>query len=83
MKTDPAETDVQRRLVEGWAQAGKLLDEMRRARLAHQSPEESRRAAYDMLQLGGMLPSHQARTGISGLVEMQRLFARLRRRDHR
>jgi hypothetical protein len=83
MKTDRAETDVQRRLVQGWAQAGKLLDELRRARLSHQSPEESRRAAYDMLQLGGMLPSDSARARMSGLVEMQRLFARLRRRDLR
>ena len=79
MKVLPTETDVQRGLVQVWMQAGKLLDELRRARLAHQSPEESRRAAYDMLQLGGMLPSDPARTETSGLVEMQRLFARLRR----
>lgn len=79
----PVETDVQRWLVQGWAQAGKLLDELRRARLAHQSPEESRRAAYDMLQLGGMLPCEPARARTSGLVEMQRLFAKLLRRDVR
>lgn len=75
--------DAQRRLVEGWAESGKVLHELRRAQLAGQSPEESRRAAYDMLQLGGMLPVDPARARTSGLVEMQRLFARLLPRDAR
>lgn len=51
--------------------------------LARQSPEESKRAAYDMLQLGEMLPSDPARAGTSGLVEMQRVFASLLRRGVR
>ena len=76
-------SDLQRRLVEGWAQTGELLDRLRRAELARQSPEESRRAAYDMLQLGGMLPWDPERAPTSGLVEMQRLFASLLRRDIR
>lgn len=41
------------------------------------------RAAYDMLQLGGLLPSDTNRANTSGLVEMQRLFSRLLRRDAR
>ena len=61
-------------------QAGRVLDRLRRAELARQSPEESRRAAYDMLQLCGMLPSDAGRVTSSGLVEMQRLFSTLLRR---
>ena len=75
--------ETQRRLVQGWAQTGKLLARLRRAELARQSPEESMRAAYDMLQLGGLLPSDAARASTSGLVEMQRLFSRLLRCDVR
>ena len=44
--------------------------------LASQSPLESQQAAFDMLQLGGMLPDDTKREKSSGLVEMQRLFAR-------
>jgi hypothetical protein len=77
------EIETQRRLVQGWAQTGKLLEQLRRAELARQSPGESMRAAYDMLQLGGLLPSDTNRANTSGLVEMQRLFSRLLRRDAR
>jgi len=48
----------------------------RRAELAAQSPSESREAAFDMLQLGGMLPANPSREQYSGLIEMQRLFSR-------
>jgi hypothetical protein len=44
--------------------------------LASQSPLESQQAAFDMLQLGGMLPGDNTRDESSGLVEMQRFFAR-------
>jgi hypothetical protein len=82
MITDPLATDLQRRLVQNWQETGKVLAELRHRELAHQSAEDSRHAAYDMLQLGGILPPDAARERTSGLVEMQRLFAGLRLRDH-
>lgn len=66
----------QKELVAAWRETGRRLDALRRAELASQSPLESRQAAFDMLQLGGMLPGDPAREESSGLVEMQRLFAR-------
>lgn len=66
---------AQKELVAQWRETGRVLDQLRRTELAHQSPEESRRAAYDMLQLGGMLPGDPSRERSSGLIEMQRLFA--------
>ena len=66
---------VERALVAGWRETGRLLEEQRYSELAAQSPEQSRRAAFDMLQLGGMLPADRVREQSSGLVEMQRLFA--------
>jgi len=71
---------VQKKLVALWRETGRVLEELRRSELARQSPEQSRQAAYDMLQLGGMLPEDPARERTSGLVEMQRLFARARGR---
>ena len=57
-------------------EAGRITAVQRRAELAAQSPSESREAAFDMLQLGGMLPANPSREQYSGLVEMQRLFSR-------
>jgi hypothetical protein len=71
-KLSPAQ---QRELVAAWQQTGRILDAQRRRELAAQSPAQSRQAAFDMLQLGGMLPRDSARERRSGLVEMQRLFA--------
>jgi hypothetical protein len=70
----------QRELVRGWIEAGQLLESRRRAALAALTPEDSRRAAFDMLQLGGLLPSHDTPRSKSGLVEMQRLFVLFRAR---
>lgn len=78
MSSHLLEAAVQRRLIEQWRETGRVLAEMRKAELATQSPEDSRRAAWDMLQLGAMLPPDPARENQSGLVEMQRLFAKLR-----
>ena len=75
---DPAHTAQQKRLVVQWQETGLALEKLRYAALALQSPEESRRAAYDMLQLGGLLQSRSQREQDSGLVEMQRLFSVLR-----
>jgi len=66
----------QKELVATWHETGLRLEAQRRAELASQSPLESQQAAFDMLQLGGMLPDDTKREKSSGLVEMQRLFAR-------
>jgi hypothetical protein len=67
---------VQKRLVERWLETGRVLEAQRHAELAAQSPVQSRQAAFDMLQLGGMLRVDEARERGSGLIEMQRIFAR-------
>jgi hypothetical protein len=66
----------QKELVATWHETGLRLEAQRRAELASQSPLESQQAAFDMLQLGGMLPDDTKREESSGLVEMQTLFAR-------
>ena len=68
--------EEQRRLVAGWREAGLALERLRWAELASWPAQEAREAAYDLLQLGGMLPADPKRETSSGLVEMQRLFAR-------
>ena len=67
---------AQKELVERWRETGRVLEEQRQAELAAQSPLQSRQAAFDMLQLGGMLQVDEARERDSGLIEMQRIFAR-------
>ena len=66
----------QKELVATWRETGRWLEAQRHAELASQTPAESRQAAFDMLQLGGMLPGDAAREKSSGLIELQRLFAR-------
>jgi hypothetical protein len=66
----------QREIVAMWRETGQVLEAQRRSELAAQSPSQSRQAAFDMLQLGGMLPGDPVRERSSGLIEMQRLFAR-------
>lgn len=75
---NPSHAEQQKRLVTQWQETGALLDKLRYAARAAQSPEESRRAAFDMLQLGGLLHDDMSREPASGLVEMQRLFGALR-----
>ena len=67
---------LQKELVARWRETGRILEAQRHAELAAQSPSQSRQAAFDMLQLGAMLPGDPAREHDSVLVEMQRLFAR-------
>ena len=74
----PSHAEEQKRLVAQWQETGLALERLRYAALARQSPEESRQAAYDMLQLGGRLNSESGDALGSGLVEMQRLFGVLR-----
>ena len=69
--------EEQKRLVAQWQETGLVLEKLRYAALACQSPAESRQAAYDMLQLGGLSGEPRDDLG-SGLVEMQRLFGALR-----
>jgi hypothetical protein len=69
-----------RELVALWGDTGRKLAQIRVAELAGQTPMESQQAAYDMLQLGGLLPSDPERERTSGLIEMQRRFAVLRQR---
>lgn len=76
MAARPLTPEDERRLVDTWREAGEALAKLRRAALASQSPEESRQAAWDMLQLGGLLPPDPRRAAASGLVEMQRFLAR-------
>lgn len=75
---NPSHTAQQERLVAQWQETGVALEALRYTALAAQSAEESRQAAYDMLQLGGLLRSEPEREPGSGLVEMQRLFGVLR-----
>jgi len=74
--TSAASPSAQKELVARWRETGRALEKRRRAEPAAQSPAQSRLAAFDMLQLGGMLPVDPAREQRSGLIEMQRLFAR-------
>jgi hypothetical protein len=67
---------LSRRMVAAWGETGRLLRERRLAELSSQSARESQEAAFDMLQLAGMLPDDPRRERKSGLIEMQRLFAR-------
>jgi hypothetical protein len=69
-----------RALARGWEATGRELDRRRFAELAAQTPEESRAAAFDMLQLGGMLPPDPRREATSGFVEMRRILDRGRPR---
>ena len=75
MSTEPS-LSTQKALVAQWSDTGRTLQTLHWAELAAQSPEESQRAAFDMLQLGGMLPADPTRERSSGLIEMRRLLAR-------
>jgi hypothetical protein len=66
----------QKVLVATWQETRRRLEAQRHEALALQSPLESQQAAFDMLQLGGMLPGDGKRDESSGLIEMQRVFAR-------
>lgn len=76
MASDTLSPSQERLLVSRWGETGAVLESQRRAELATQSATASRQAAFDMLQLGGMLPADAARERVSGMIEMQRLFSR-------
>lgn len=78
-----ADAETSRKLVALWQETGPLLERIREAELAAQSPEASRTAAYDMLQFSGMFPTDPEREKESGLIEMQRIFALARKSERR
>lgn len=61
--------------VAAWAVAGEAMSEVRARELRAMTDDEARRAAQELLSL---LPRLPVKEGGSGLVEQQRLFARLR-----
>ena len=65
-----------RNWAETWARAGREIDALRRRELAALSPEDAGRVALDILSIP-LQPDLPSR-GESGLVEQQRLFARVR-----
>ncbi len=70
--------NVQKGLIKKWRETGRVLTAIRRAELAAMRAEESQLAALDMLNLASTLPDDPQREQHSGLVEMQRLFSKLR-----
>lgn len=73
--TDP---EMLRAWARGWQETGKQLEAIRRAELRALTPAQGLRATENVLSLAGSLPRSTVRRGSSGLVEQQRLFARLR-----
>lgn len=72
--------DVQKRLIRQWRDTGVVLRKIRLDELAAMQDEESRRVALDILNLASVLADDPRRERSSGLVEMQRLFSKLRER---
>ena len=75
-----ADDNVQKRLIRQWRETGRVLREIRLAELAAMREEESRHVALDILNLASALADDPRRERYSGLVEMQRLFSKLRER---
>ena len=63
-----------------WQRAGHVIAEVRREELRRLTDAELLAAADELLDLPCYLP---ARAGLSGLVEQQRLFARVQRPQSR
>ena len=72
--------NVQKQLIRQWRETGRVLKEIRLAELAAMQEEESRQVALDILNLASALSDDPRRDRYSGLVEMQRLFSKLRER---
>jgi hypothetical protein len=72
--------NVQKQLIRQWRETGRVLKEIRLAELASMREEESRQVALDILNLASALSDDPRRDRSSGLVEMQRLFSKLRER---
>ena len=72
--------NVQKRLIRQWRVTGRLLRKIRLDELASMQDEESRGVVLDILNLASVLSDDPRRECNSGLVEMQRLFSKLRER---
>jgi hypothetical protein len=70
------ETNMTAAVVAQWRQAGPALARVHRDELRQLTDAQALTAAEELLDLVRLLPPP---TGISGLVEQQRLFARARR----
>ena len=75
-----ADDNVQKRLIGQWRDTGRILRKIRLAELAAMQDEESRHVVLDILNLASVLSDDPRRDRYSGLVEMQRLFSKLRER---
>ena len=65
--------------VRRWAIAGPMLEDALRQELVEMSDAEHREAVRDLLQLSEKFTDDEPAPATSGLVEQQRLFAKLRR----
>lgn len=74
---ESAAEDRSREYILGWARAGEALKAVRRRELAELTDEEALVMADDLLRALDALPRQPLRRW-SGLVEQQRLFAKLR-----
>lgn len=70
-----SDTDL-KRWAETWASAGRALEALRRRELQAMTDDDVRRAIADLFS--GAAPADLPPRTTSGLVDQQRLFARLR-----
>lgn len=70
--------ETQKAWARTWQATGEALAKVRRADLRALTPEKALFATDDLLSLGSGMALPERRRGSSGLVEQQRLFARLR-----
>jgi hypothetical protein len=70
--------ETQKAWARTWQATGEALEAIRRAELRALTPEKALRATDNLLSLGAGTPLSAERRCTSGLVEQQRLFARLR-----
>jgi hypothetical protein len=68
----------QRAWARGWQETGRALEAFRRSALRALTPQKALRATDNLLALGAEMPLSAERRGTSGLVDQQRLLARLR-----
>jgi len=69
--------ETQRAWARTWQATGEALEAIRRAELRTLTPEKALQAIDNLLSLGAGWPLSAERRRTSGLVEQQRLFARL------
>lgn len=70
--------ETQKAWARAWQVTGEALEKIRRAELRALTAEQALSATDNLLSLGMGIALSAGRRGTSGLVEQQRLFARLR-----